>query len=151
MNITGYYYLHENGELIYKPYHEERVADFMESPFVKMFWGFNSADRSSAWSLLIEASIAGAKKERIKELACKWGCDDADADNFAKYFNLQLSIDGNMKCVTPAGFINLGEDPAGFGIDYLSAFIDLAKNMGYKPQKIWGRSFREILNTVRER
>ena len=65
--ITGYYYLHENGSLIYKV-GTDCVADFRESDFVKAFWPFDPEDRETAWNLLVESLAAGANKDRVISL-----------------------------------------------------------------------------------
>jgi len=78
--MDGYYYLHTNGELIFKKFRPED-----DSPFVKKIWSIDITRRETAWLLLIEALAMGARKDRIKELADKWGCDDKDAQTFVEY------------------------------------------------------------------
>ena len=72
--MTGYYYLHTNGDLIYKPaIVVESEPGYFDSDFVKKFWCFNSADRKGPWTIALESLAMGARIERVKELAGKWG------------------------------------------------------------------------------
>jgi len=68
-----YYYLHTNGSLIFKRFTPED-----DSPFVKKVWRIDPADRETAYIVLLEALALGANKQRIKELAAKWGCTAED-------------------------------------------------------------------------
>ena len=144
MNVEHCYYLHENGELIAKVRMEGIEADFRESPFVKMFWFIDTEDRETAWTLLVEALAAGAKKERVMDLAAKWKCDDEDADIYADRIGVGIVRDGKSWCAHLKDFVNLQESPAGFGDTKLEALADLATNLDYVPQKMWGRSFKEL-------
>lgn len=139
--IEGWYYLHENGDVIFKSDYEGVVADLRESDFVKALWSFDSADRQKAWSILVESLSAGANKKRVQELADKWSCNDKDAEIFAERIGVKLSMDGNQFCAIGPGFINLQESPAGFGDTALEAMAELAKETGYVPRKMWGNSF----------
>jgi hypothetical protein len=65
MTIEGWYYLHENHELIYKRDLPDTVADFRESDLVKGFWPMDPTNREDAWTVLIEAASAGANPNRI--------------------------------------------------------------------------------------
>lgn len=74
----GWYYLHENGELIYRrTYPEIEVGGF-----VKHVWPIDRTDRKHAWTLLLEAAHYDARTDRIIELAEKWGCDLADLGEY---------------------------------------------------------------------
>lgn len=145
MSIIGWYYLHVNGELIYKRDLDGTAADIRESDLARGLWPMDPQDREGAWRIVIEAGAAGAKPERIKELAAKWQCDDEDAEIFAKHMGMRLYRDGNQWCATRADFENLQESTAGFGGTALDAFIDLAKSLGYKPSKMWGAIFRDLV------
>lgn len=147
MSIVGYYYLHTNGQLIYKP-GTECVADIRESDFARMLWPCDPSDRFGAWRILIESLALGALASRVNELASKWLCDDTDADEFANRAGIQLSLDGNAWCATATDFVNLQESPAGFGTTKLHAMAELAKAMGYKAAKMWGISFPDMLKGV---
>lgn len=143
--ITGYYYLHENGDLIYKPYDDGRVSDFRDSPFVRAFWPIDKTDRKTAWTLLVEALAAGANTGRVRELAKLWGCSDNDAKVYAGLIGVKLEMDGDQWCATPPGFQDLQASKSGFGKTCLEALVALAKDLGYRPAKMWGASFEMLL------
>lgn len=145
MAIEGWYYLHTNGDLIYKRALPGTDADIRESDFATAIWPFDPTDRAGAWTILIEGLAAGAKGHRVDELAAKWKCDDADAVNLAGHFGISIDRDGNEWRANRSDFVNLQESPAGFGVTCLRAFADLAKAVGYKPSKMWGRGFRELV------
>ena len=71
--MSGYYYLHTNGDLIWKKFRPED-----DSTFVKKIWPIDLKDRLCAWNILIDAISMGARTERIKELAAKWQCTKED-------------------------------------------------------------------------
>jgi len=125
----GYYYLHTNGDVIYKKFEPEA-----DSPFVVKVWPVNVEDRAQAWLIAIEALALGARKQRIDELARKWGLTDEDALLFVKHARLsngtpafELTRDGNKWCATYHNFIDLQTSHAGFGDTALEAFAELAK------------------------
>ena len=74
--MRGYYYLHQNGQLIFKNYLFD-PADF-DSPFVKKWWRINTENRKDAWNVLLEGLACGADLENVKRLANKWGCNRKD-------------------------------------------------------------------------
>lgn len=143
--MEGWYYLHQNGDLIYKRELGETAADIRESPFAIGLWPVEPSDRGGAWSILIEALSAGAKKERIFELAEKWKCTNDDAKMYAERYGASLFMDGTAFCATRKDFMDLQESPAGFGGSYLEAMADLCRQLGYKPSKMWGNSFPNLL------
>lgn len=145
MGIIGWYYLHENGSLIYKRELGGTAADIRESPFAKGLWAVDSERRDMAWDVLVEGLAAGISKERIKELADKWHCDDEDAQHYAGYIGLVLKKDGNQWCATRKDFENLQESPAGFGDTALEAMAELCKTLGYYPSTMWGPTFKTLL------
>ncbi len=145
MSIIGWYYLHTNGELIYKRDLDGTAADIRESTFARALWPIDPTDRESAWSILVEALAAGASPERVKELAAKWECDDADAPNYAERVGALVHMDGKSWCATRKDFVNLQESPAGFGDTALEAMAALAKELGYRPSKMWGPTFNSVL------
>lgn len=144
MSIQGCYYLHTNGDLIYKP-HAESAADIRESNFARGLWFVDPSDREGAWSILVEASAAGANSARIAELASKWRCDDADAAHYAQRIGVTLQMDGNAWHAMAPGHINLQESPNGFGASALEAMAALARELGYRPSTMWGTSFKDLL------
>lgn len=139
-NIQGWYYLHTNGDLIYKP-GSDAAVDIRDSSFAVAMWPIDPSDRAGAWRVLVEALAAGANRSRIDELADKWGCTDDDARNYADHLGMVLQPDGNALMAARSDFINLQESPAGFGETALEAFAELAKELGYRPSKMWGPEF----------
>ena len=149
--MEGWYYLHTNGELIYKRGRGGTAADIRDSDFARALWPMDPRNRENAWQLLVEASAAGANPARIKELAEKWKCDDEDADNYAARVGVKLLRDGNQWMAVTEGFIDMMETPSGygFGTTKLEAFAELAKALGYKPSKMWGATFKDLVKGVR--
>lgn len=133
--IEGFYYLHENGSLIYKPRADAAtLQDARESDLVRGTWLVRKHNRMNAWSLLVEALAAGADKGRVTTLATQWACDDKDALEYAKRAGVEITLDGDKLCATGPGFINLAESSeVGFGDTALEAMAELAKQMGYQP------------------
>lgn len=145
MSFSGWYYLHTNGELIYKP-DPEAAADIRESDFARGLWPIDPADRAGAWTLLVEASAAGANPARIVALASKWGCDDDDAAIYAKRVRCVLKRDGAAWCAHRLDFVDLQASPAGFGDTALAAMAHLCNALGYRPSTMWPDTFQRLLN-----
>jgi hypothetical protein len=145
MSIEGWYYLHTNGDLIYKRDLGDTAADIRESSFAKGMWPMDPSDRSGAWRIVVEAKAAGAKPERVSELAAKWGCDDDDGLIYSEHLGLRVQRDGNQWCATRGDFDNLQESPAGFGATVLDALSELANELGYTPSKMWGATFSDLV------
>lgn len=145
MSIQGWYYLHINGELIYKPDHDGTAADIRESDFARCMWLLDPSNREGAWNILVEGLALGAKHSRVMELAGKWGCDNSDADNYADRLGIRLELDGSKWCATGPGFTNLQESPAGFGDTKLEAMAELAKEIGVGAGKMWRVTFADLL------
>ena len=145
------YYLHENGDLIHKRELDGSIAaGIRESPFARGLWFIDQNNREHAWNVLVEALAGGAKASRIQELAEFWGCNDSDAPNYAQRLGFLLGKDGSAWCATRGDFINLQESPAGFGNTALEAMAALAKELGYKPSKMWGNTFGSLLTAGRD-
>lgn len=145
--IVGWYYLHANGSLIYKPDHDGTAADIRDSDFARCMWPFVPSDRMGAWNIVVEGLALGAKPERVDELAVKWGCNDADADNYADRLGVRIDRDGSMWCATGPGFTNLQESPAGFGESKLAAMAGLAEAMNIPAGKMWRQTFADMLGS----
>ena len=144
--MKGYYYLHENGSLIWKQYLDGgQVADFRESSLVRHFWQMDLDDRAEAWSLLVEASALGVERSRIDGLIALWGCNDIDAAVYAEQIGIRLYRDGDAWCATKRDFVDLQESPAGVGPTCLEAMADLCKQLGFKAQKMWGHTFVDLV------
>ena len=146
MSVQGWYYLHANGSMIYKPDFDGTVADFRDSDFVRAFWPLDPEDREGAWRICVEGLAAGGKPERITELAALWKCDDADALVYANRVGCNLYMDGDAWCATDRHHIDLQQSPAGFGKTCLEAMAELCKALGYGPSKMWGATFADLLN-----
>lgn len=144
MALIGWYYLHENGSLIYKP-GEDACADIRDSDLARGLWPMRPEDRAGAWRIVVEAGAAGAAGERVSDLASQWACDDRDAGHYAEFVGAHLFMDGNAWCATKNDFVNLQESPAGFGATALEALTELAKTLGYRPSKMWGATFQDLL------
>ncbi len=133
--MIGYYYLHsESKDLIYKPSSVvDSDAQYFDSPFVQKVWKFDSEDRFDAWQLCIEASVLGAKKQRVAELVKKWGLTDDDGQHFLAKAKMSSKKDGDQWCVAHLddtdihGYVDLQEAQVGFGATILDALIDYAK------------------------
>ncbi len=146
MSITGWYYLHTNNDLIYKRELGGTAADIRESDFARSMWPLDPEDRAGAWRILVEAKSLGATDARIKELAAKWGCDDADAAIYAEHVGCRLYRDGDAWCATAGNFINLQESPAGLGDTALDALAALCKELGFHGGKMWNATFADLLS-----
>lgn len=144
MNDNGWYYLHVNGELIYKP-SSDAAMDIRDSDLARCMWPMDIQDRECAWNILVEGLALGASKSRVNELAQKWFCDDDDAERYAKRLGISICRDGNMWCATGPGFTNLQESPAGFGETKLEAMAELAKDMKLQSGKMWRATFKDML------
>ncbi len=145
MSVIGWYYLHVNGDMIYKRDTGETAADIRESDFARGLWPLDPQDRSGAWRICVEGLAAGATKERVMDLVKLWRCDESDAPNYANYLGGAIAMDGDQWCATGPGFRNLQEDRAGFGPTPVEAFADLCKSLGYRPSKMWGPTFKTLL------
>lgn len=122
-----YYYLHTNGDLIHKPKIVQPVADFEESPFVRVYWKVDMDDRMDAYLMLIRARMLGARETRIQELLAKWNVTDDDALTFIERIGLVCKMDGDQWCVHGPDFRTLAEDIAGFGRTIFEAAFEFFK------------------------
>lgn len=143
--IDGIYYLHTNGKLIFKRNFPGMVTDIVEGDFAVMLWPLDTKNRENAWRVLVEALACEAGLVRVMELAVKWGCSDDDALIYGARVGARLFMDGEQWCATREDFVDLQESPAGFGNTALEAMSGLCKALGYKPQKMWGATFADLL------
>ena len=144
--IDGYYYLHKNGDLIYKQNSDYVTADLRDSDFVIAFWAIDLKSRKNAWSFLVEALSLEANKKRVIELASKWKCTDEDGMKYASVIGVIVEKDGNFWCTHKKDFTNLQEGPAGFGDTILEALAELCKNLGFQPTKLqWHAPFENLV------
>jgi hypothetical protein len=109
MSENGFYYLHENGDLIWRRFAPEQDA----GGFVRHVWPVENS-RFCAWRIVVEALALGATRERIDALADKWGLTDSDAKVYASRIGLNLRkvISGNgpahYEVAVPGKRIHLG-------------------------------------------
>lgn len=68
----GYYYLHTNGNLIFKPAIVVDDPEYFDSPFVKKVWRVDVKDRLCSWKIVLEGLSMGCSIPRARELAGKW-------------------------------------------------------------------------------
>ena len=145
MALIGWYYQHQNGNLIYKREMGDMAADLRETPFAIMLWPLDPEDRAGAWRICVEALACGANSERVKELAEKWQCNDEDAKIYADHLGVKLEMDGDHWRAVRGDFIDLQASPAGFGKTALEAFAELCKALNFKPSKMWGATFADLV------
>lgn len=75
--IQGYFYLHENMDLIYKR-GADSIVDIQKSDFCLRAWAFDW-QRKTAWRILIESHCLWALTSRVEKLAEDWWLDNDDA------------------------------------------------------------------------
>jgi hypothetical protein len=75
--MTGTYYLHTNGDLIFKIIPPEPDSDF-----VVRVWPIDTDNRATAWTIILEAMVLGCRLERAKRLVEIWKCDKRDLVEF---------------------------------------------------------------------
>ena len=133
--VSGYYYLHSNGDLIYKRegFFDSKDCD---SNFVEAIWPIDLSDRTCAWLMLIEAGSLKADENRLDELILLWGINDKDAPNFAEVLEdiLLLKKIGDRWITTfrsniysnYSDFLDPELRTLGFGKTAFEALIDLA-------------------------
>jgi hypothetical protein len=141
--IKGWYYLHENKELIYKN-SPNAIVDIRDSDLCHSAWAWDG-QRQTAWQILVESLSLGADKERVLELAKQWECDDKDAEQYAEFLGIKLGVDGNQKYAAKKDFINIQESPIGFGDTNLEAMAALCKELGFRGGKMWQDTFQDLV------
>nr|WP_154325074.1 hypothetical protein [Pantoea sp. 201603H] len=147
MSTAGWYYLHQNNDLIYKP-SPDAIVDIRDSDFAVCSWPIDPSDRKGAWDILVEAQALGAKKERIDQLAKKWNCNDVDADKYAEVVGAVIEKDGNAWCAHRTDFIDLQSSPAGFGESKLEALSALASELGLRGGHMWRATFSDLVKSA---
>jgi len=95
--MDGFYYLHTDGNLIFKPAVVAESPDYFDSPFVKKVWRLDLSDRLNAWRIVLEALSMGCRVERAKELAEKWGLTFNDSIEMLKRMNRKEISEGMIK------------------------------------------------------
>jgi hypothetical protein len=142
--MIGWYYLTDENDLRYSS-GSDTVADLREDGDVRGVWPLDPQNREDAWRICVEGLAAGANLERVKELAEKWACNEADANNYAQFLGGDIYLDGNAWCAVGPGFINIQESHCGFGDTPVEAFAALARDVGYHPSKMWGPTLKGLL------
>ena len=137
MGIEGWYYLHENGDLIYKRELGGTAADIRESSFARCMWPMDPSDRMGAWNIAVEGLALGAKPERVADLAGKWMLTDTDAAHYAERLGVTLDMDGDAWCAKQPGFVDLQTSIAGFGTTALEALAALARLVKVPAGTMW--------------
>lgn len=125
--LEGHFYLHINGNMIYKPLLSTSRADLDESTLVAHYWPFQEDSRVLAWLIATEALALGAREEEIHDLQEKWHLSDNDAAVFALHYGLNIFRDGDQFCATFMDFKNIQESQCGFGSTALEALSNLYK------------------------
>lgn len=117
------YYLHINGNLIYKPH--ANIDDLLDSDFVVKFWELDTDNRGTAWLMLIEASLLGATESRINQLREIWDIDNRPEEiaDFCKYANLDVKFEGGKYEVREGVD---GSNLVGVDTDFFKACVDLS-------------------------
>lgn len=118
MSIAGYMYLHENGALIYKRAAPGLIEDFEQSDHVKIWWPIEPEDRRGAWRILIEATAHGASPDQVFQRERTWGCDTADAQEYARREGIKLLEEYGTWYASKDGVMGVGQCP-------LDAFVSL--------------------------
>lgn len=146
----GWYYLHTNGELIFKRT-EPEVED---GGFVQHVWPIDTTDRFTAWKLVTEALAYGAKRDRVMTLRKKWGLTDGDGMEYANRAGFWLIFNGET---FEAGFKHPKgskkkfdmESTGGTAVDALAAVI----NKDYKARqfaKTFAQNFPDVVQWHRK-
>lgn len=125
--ILGWFYLHTNGELIFKN-HNDAIKGIQESDLCKTAWAWDGSELY-AWLIVIEALALDVDRKRVFELATTWKLDDEAAETLAKEIGIEIGID--TETTKYARRADYNDDPAhnpcGFGPTYLEAMADLCK------------------------
>jgi hypothetical protein len=119
-SLSGWYYLHTNGDLIFTRFQPE----INPGGFVRMVWPCDPESRLDAWIIAIEALALGARRERVMELAQKWGLTDEDAKEFVRQAQIRgrqaflvfVFPDGDQWCAAFYNFVgncSLDKAPSG--------------------------------------
>ena len=70
--MYGYYYLHKNKHIIFKPAIVANDPTYFRSPFIIKVWKVDVLDRIIGWKIILESLALGANVEDVKELCIKW-------------------------------------------------------------------------------
>jgi hypothetical protein len=137
MGRDGYYYLHVNGDVIFKRDLGGTYEDLVDTDFAVHIWHPDKTDRADAWELVVEAMAFGANAGRLTQLEERWGLDEDDGLIYCERLRIQTHygetengplwtarIDGNDGRVYEAASVRL-----------LPALAELARQVGCCPNK----------------
>ena len=126
--MKGFYYLHQNGDLICKRFRPET-----DSPFVRRTWPVDNTDRKTAWIILLEGRALKANRTRLQELESKWKCELYDLPRaMVEISNAHMTTDLARKGLVMY-LRNRGIDPDKF----FAAFRQGVPNYPNPPQSWW--------------
>lgn len=111
---TGWYYLHTNGDLIFKRYEPEMEP----GGFVRRVWPIDTSNRADAWRVVLEAAGLGASIERVRELAAKWKITPEDLPEYMAHTGV-AEVNAERK----AGMVRLAEEVWRVDLDALFDII----------------------------
>lgn len=142
MIVEGWYYLHTNGSLVYKPALDPKVeSDIVNSDFALAMWRLDSRDRRNAWRILIEAAALGLAADRLEAMSELWNCSDNDATTYAYHIGLNLQYSPSRGWMTGTHNCKYGASAA----TALGALKLLCQTMGYVGGKPAPKSFEDLL------
>lgn len=122
--MTGWYYLHTNGDLIFKRWEPEVEP----GGFVRKVWPVNTGYRADAWTVAIEALALGARRDRIDGLVKAWGLTNVDGRVYADRAGFTLDYDeDSSRWRAYNRDIHTGPDRVGSGATVLESLADLAR------------------------
>ncbi|SPA17212.1 hypothetical protein [Cupriavidus taiwanensis] len=141
-HVDGFFYLHREGDLLFKRNLPHVEDDLRRAEFVLAFWPVDWHNRETQWRMLIEAMAGGAQHERVMELARHWLLTNDDAQEYARRISVELDY------YEPGGLwraccLRL---PAacGTGQDALHALASLAQVLGLRIGKHRYPTFSEL-------
>lgn len=146
-DLSGFYYLHVEGALIFRGFDEWREEDLNKSDLVQYYWHFHQANRADAWRICIEATVAGVHPDRVRVLTELWNIrknDYSDANNYAEYLRIDLIKnlrEGDFTASVPR------TGTMGRGATKFEALVALCKRVGWRPVK-GGKSFEQMIRAL---
>lgn len=128
----GYFYLHTNRELIYKPDIDGRLKEDLDSSdLVTAYWPVASDDRESLWTCLVEAAARGANPEKIEFMVKTHGMDSADAVMYAERIGFKLAGSDVRKlwAAFSSNFVDQRHSGIGLGETAFDAIVELCRSL----------------------
>jgi hypothetical protein len=109
--IVGYYYLHTDGSVLWKPIAPGLIEDFENSDLVRCYWPCDPSDRRGAYRILIEATALGADPQRLANLARQWLCSNDDVREYARREGIELVTVAGQYVASLPGFVGRADSP----------------------------------------